>query len=150
MGTAIAAKRTDRRRIGETSPVSPTKKGSMTILIDLDNQHIAEAIRQLLVANGRDAVVAGEASSGSVIPDVLLVDITTLRYDLLARYPRARAFLIEDAGIGPQRLCRVLLSYGTRGVLPPHPGLRRVRINHGAVKASFRMAGPSRVSWQAR
>jgi DNA-binding NarL/FixJ family response regulator len=82
---------------------------------------MAEAIYQLLVKNGYDHVVTNESSNG-FIPHVLLVDITTLKHDLLARHPEAKVLLI-DTGTEPEQLCATLLSYRVHGVLSPHTEL---------------------------
>ncbi len=86
-------------------------------------------------------VVSGRSPTNGFTLHVLLVDITTLTQDLLARYPQAKAFLIDDAGIGPEGLCATLLSYTMHGVLPPHAGLQQVWIDNGSVKALRHDAG---------
>lgn len=114
----------------------------MTILIDLDNQVMAGAICQLLTANGHDdVVVSGKSPTDGISPRVLLVDISTLTYDLLARYPQARAFLIDEAAIEPEKLCAALLLYTIHGVLSLHAGLQQVWIDNGSVKALRHDAG---------
>lgn len=66
------------------------KEKRMHIGIHLSNHLVAEAVYQLLVKNGYDDVVTSESSPTSgFTPDVLLVDITTLRQDLLAQHPEA-------------------------------------------------------------
>ncbi len=63
----------------------------MNIAIHLSNQLLSEAIYQLLVTHGYDAVVMGGSSpTNGFTPHVLLVDSTTLKHDLLARYPRSK------------------------------------------------------------
>ena len=91
----------------------------MTILIDLGNELMAEALSQLLVRAGYDHVVRRDWAPGpGLLPDVLLVDDTTLRHELLARYPEAKVLLI-DTGIKPENLPALLLSYRIHGVLSP-------------------------------
>ena len=108
----------------------------MGIMIHLDNHLISETIYQALITNAYDDVVVdGRYPTGGFTPDVLLVDITTLTHDLLAQYPQARAFLIDNAGIEPEGLCAALLSYTMHGVLTPHAGLQQVWIDNGSVKA---------------
>ena len=93
----------------------------MHIGIHFGNRLMAEAIYQLLVENGYDHVVTGEGSNGFT-PHVLLVDITTLKRDLLARYPEAKVLLM-DTGMKPDKLCATLISYRIHGVLSPHTEL---------------------------
>jgi len=91
----------------------------MNIGIHLSNHLMAEAIYQLLVKNGYDHVATSERSpSNGLTPDVLLVDITSLRQDLFAQYPDAKVLLI-DTGMEPDKLCATLLSYRIHGVLSP-------------------------------
>ena len=91
----------------------------MTIAIHLGSQLLSEAIQQLLARSGYDTVVvSGRPPTKGLTPDVLLVDSTTLRRDLLARYPDAKVLLI-DTGMEPEQLCATLLSYRIHGVLSP-------------------------------
>ena len=83
----------------------------MHIGIHFGNHLMAEAIYQLLVKNGYDHVVTSESSNGFT-PHVLLVDITTLKHDLLARYHEAKVLLI-DTGMEADKLCATLLSSRT-------------------------------------
>ena len=115
------------------------------IAIHLSNQLIAEAIYQLLVTNGYDNVVVDGRCPANVAPDVLLVDISTLTHDLLARYPTAKVLLM-DMALEPDRLCVTLLSYRIHGVLSSYAQLRQFKkaltavsegkfwIDNGAVK----------------
>jgi LuxR family transcriptional regulator, positive regulator of biofilm formation len=92
----------------------------MTILIDLGNGLVAEALSQLLVRAGYDHVVRRDwAPAPGLLPDVLLVDDTTLRHELLARYPEAKVLLV-DSGTEPEKLLATLLSYRIHGVLSLH------------------------------
>ncbi len=91
----------------------------MNIAIHLSNHLVSEAVYQLLVKNGYDHVVTSESPpTNGFIPDVLLVDITTLTQDLLAQYPEAKVLLI-DTGIESDKLCTTLLSYRIHGILSP-------------------------------
>jgi len=91
----------------------------MTILIDLGNELMAEALSQLLVRAGYDHVVRGDRTpANGFIPGVLLVDDTTLRQEILTRYPEAKVLLI-DTGIKPENLPALLLAYRIHGVLSP-------------------------------
>ena len=113
---------------------------------------MAEAIYQLLVTNGYDAVMSGRSPTKGSTPDVLLVDITTLRHDLLAQYQNAKVLLI-DTGIEEEKLIATLLSYRIHGVLSPHTELPlfkkaltaisegKLWIDNGTVKALLHDAG---------
>jgi DNA-binding NarL/FixJ family response regulator len=95
----------------------------VNIAIHLSNQLLSEGIYQLLVTNGYDDVlVSGRSPSNGFTPHVLLVDSTTLKHDLLARYPEAKVLLI-DTGMEPDKLRATLLSYQIHGVLPTHTEL---------------------------
>jgi DNA-binding NarL/FixJ family response regulator len=94
------------------------------IVIHLSNQLIAEAVYQLLVTNGYDNVVVDGRCPANVAPGVLLVDISTLTHDLLARYPTAKVLLM-DMALEPARLCVTLLSYRIHGVLSCYAQLRQ-------------------------
>ena len=99
----------------------------MHIAIHLSNHLMAEAIYQLLISNGYDDVaVLGASPPGGRTPQVLLVDPTTLREDLLARYPAAKVLLI-DMGLEPEQLCIKLLSYPVHGVISSHAELHRFK-----------------------
>ena len=99
------------------------RKGrKVQIAIHLSNQLIVEAIYHLLVTNGYGNVVVDERYPANVAPDVLLVDISTLTHDLLARYPTAKVLLM-DMALEPERLCITLLSYRIHGVLSRHTEL---------------------------
>jgi DNA-binding NarL/FixJ family response regulator len=125
----------------------------MNIEIHLNSHLMAEAVYQLLVKNGYDHVVTSERSpTNGFTPDVLLVDITTLRQDLLAQYPQAKVLLI-DTGIEPDKLCATLLSFRIHGILSPHTELHlfkkalkaisegQIWIDNGSVKALLDDAG---------
>jgi DNA-binding NarL/FixJ family response regulator len=125
----------------------------MNIGIHLSNHLVAEAVYQLLMKNGYDHVVTGESSpANGFIPDVLLVDITTLRQDLLVQHPEAKVLLI-DTGIESEKLCATLLSYRIHGIVSPHTELHlfkkaltavsegQIWIDNGSVKALLNDAG---------
>jgi DNA-binding NarL/FixJ family response regulator len=125
----------------------------MHIGIHFGNHLMAEAIYQLLVKNGYDHVVTSESfPTKGFTPDVLLVDITTLRQDLLAQYPEAKVLLI-DTGIEPEKLCATLLSYRIHGILSPDTELDlfkkalkvvsegQIWIDNGSVKDLLNDAG---------
>ena len=125
----------------------------MTIAIHLGSQLLSEAIQQLLARSGYDTVVvSGRPPTKGLTPDVLLVDSTTLRQDLLARYPDAKVLLI-DTGMEPEQLCATLLSYRIHGVLSPDTELHLFKkaltaisegqlwIDNGTVKTLLHDAG---------
>jgi DNA-binding NarL/FixJ family response regulator len=125
----------------------------MTIAIHLGSQLLSEAIQQLLARSGYDTVVvSGRPPTKGLTPDVLLVDSTTLRQDLLARYPDAKVLLI-DTGMEPEQLCATLLAYRIHGVLSPDTELHLFKraltaisegqlwIDNGTVKALLNNAG---------
>jgi DNA-binding NarL/FixJ family response regulator len=108
---------------------------------------MAEAICQLLVRNGYDHVVTSERSpTNGFTPEVLLVDIVTLRQDLFAQHPEAKVLLI-DTGIEPDKLCATLLSHRIHGIVSPHAefhlferalkavGEGQIWIDNGSLKA---------------
>ena len=95
----------------------------MNIGIHFGNHLMAEAIYELLVKDGYDAVAtSGKPATNGFTPDILLVDTTTLKHDLLAQYPDAKVLLI-DTGIEDEKLIAALLSYRIHGVLSPHAEL---------------------------
>jgi DNA-binding NarL/FixJ family response regulator len=89
----------------------------MTILIDLGSQLMSEAIYQFLIANGyQDMVVSGKVPANGFAPQVIFVDITTVRHALLCQYPDAKLLLV-DTGVEPEQLLAALLSYPIQGLL---------------------------------
>ena len=93
----------------------------MHIAVHLGSQLMSEAIYQLLACSGYDnVVVIGRSPTKGFTPQVLLIDSTTLRQDLLAQYPEARVLLM-DTGTEPEQLRARLLSFRiTRGTFPPY------------------------------
>ena len=95
----------------------------MNIGIHFGNHLMAEAIYELLVKDGYDAVVtSGKPATNGFTPDILVVDTTTLKHDLLAQYPDAKVLFI-DTGIEEEKLIATLLSYRIHGVLSPQAEL---------------------------
>jgi DNA-binding NarL/FixJ family response regulator len=92
-------------------------------VIHLSNEFIAEAISQLLVANGYDDVVIGGGSptNGST-PDVLLVDVASVRHTRPTQYQNAKVLLM-DTGTEPEKLFTTLLCHAVHGILSPPTGL---------------------------
>ena len=128
----------------------------MHIGIHLCSRLMSEAIYQFLVNNGYDHVAMSEGFNG-FIPQVLLVDSTTLTRDLLARYPGSKVLLI-DTGMETDTLCAIFLSYRIHGILSPRTKLHTLKkalkavtegrtwIDNPAVKASLQDAEtPSRL-----
>jgi DNA-binding NarL/FixJ family response regulator len=125
----------------------------MAILIDLGNHLMAEALSQLLIRAGCDDVVRSDwAPAPGLMPDVILVDSTTLKQELLTRYPQAKVLLI-DTGTQPEDLPALLLTYRIHGILSPatephllKKALRVVRegqiwIDNASVKAVLHDSG---------
>ena len=125
----------------------------MHIAIHLGSHLMSEAIHQLLARSGYDTVVVnGKSPTKGLASDVLLIDSTTLRQDLLAQYPDAKVLLI-DTGMEPDKLCATLLSYRIHGVLSPDTELHlfkkaltaisegQVWIDNRTVKALLNDAG---------
>ncbi|HAR94425.1 MAG TPA: hypothetical protein DCR97_00440 [Deltaproteobacteria bacterium] len=89
----------------------------MNILIHLSNYLVSEGINHLLVNNNyKDVMVSGKSLPNGFVPDVILVDITTINQGLFTRYPSAKVLLI-DTGIEKERIITTLLSYKIHGVL---------------------------------
>ena len=108
----------------------------MKIMIKIESSRLSESIRRLLANNGcDDVVVKGKSFFKAFTPDILVVDITTLTNDLLAAYPRAKVFLINDADVKVEKLCDTLLSYNVNKALRPYEGLQQVWIDSGSVRA---------------
>ena len=106
----------------------------MHIGVHLGSQLMSEAIYQLLACSGYDdVVVIGKSPTKGFIPQVLLIDSTMLRQDLLAQYPDAKVLLI-DTGMEPDKLCATLLSYRMHGTFAPDAGLQQVWIDNGAAR----------------
>ncbi len=117
----------------------------MNILIQLSNHLISDAIGQLITANGYEVKSGGEHING-FNPHVIVVDVATLKPDLLALYPDAKVLLI-DTGMESEKLCATLLSYRLHGVLSPRAEVHLFRkaltaitegqiwIDNGSVKA---------------
>lgn len=107
----------------------------MKIMVRLDDELTARRICRLLDAQGHHVAMPGRKSRDDrFIPDILLLDITNLRTELLTRYPNINVFLVDDADVKPENVSDALLSYRAAGILPAHPGLQRVWIDQGAVK----------------
>ena len=92
---------------------------------------------------------------------MLLVDTTTLRHDLLARYPEAKVLLI-DTGIELENLPAMLLSYRVHGILSSTTEFHLFKkalkvvsegqawIDNGSVKALFHHPGTTQTRGNKR
>ncbi len=99
----------------------------MNILIHLGNQLIAEAIHQFLITNGYDdAVMSGRSHANGFIPQVLLVDATTVRAPLLSAYPNAKVIFI-DTGLEMEKLLKILLFHDIHGVVSTRTELQLLK-----------------------
>lgn len=89
----------------------------MKILIYISNHLVSEAIKQLLNRNGYEQVVIeGQGMAKGFVPDVILVDITTLGNGIFESYPDAK-ILLMDTGIEEDKIITTLLSYKIHGIL---------------------------------
>ncbi len=90
----------------------------MNVLVSLSSYLVSEGIKDLLLRNGHEGVAA--VRNGSVVaafvPDVILVDITSIRENLSARYPASKVLLV-DTGVEKEKIVQALLSYQIHGVL---------------------------------
>ncbi len=125
----------------------------MNILIHLSNQLITEAVCQLLLKlENANVVTHGKPPASGFTPDVLLVDIATLRQELLTSYPDAKVLLM-DTGLEKPKLYTTLLSHRIHGVLSPGAELHLLKkaltavsegqiwIDNGSVKGLLHEAG---------
>ena len=96
----------------------------MKVLVSLSSSLVSEGIKDLLLKNGHDGVTAvrnGSAPAGFV-PEVILVDITSIRENLSTRYPASKVLLV-DTGVEKERIVQALLSYQIQGVLSTDIGV---------------------------
>jgi len=111
----------------------------MTIFIDLGNQLMEEALCQLLERTKDDHVVTSRrCPANGFIPDVLLVDSTTLRHELLARYTEAKVLLL-DTGMGREDLQALLLIFLLNDAPTPERNLLNLS-SFSIIKIKFRKA----------
>ncbi len=90
----------------------------MNVLVSLSSSLVSEGIKDLLLKNGHDGVAAvrnGPVPAGFV-PEVILVDITSIGENVAARYPASKVLLV-DTGVEKERIVQALLSYQIQGVL---------------------------------
>ncbi len=90
----------------------------MNVLVSLSSYLLSEGIKDLLLRNGHEgaAAVRNESVGAGFVPDVILVDITSIRENLSARYPASKVLLI-DTGVENEKIVQALLSYQIHGVL---------------------------------
>ncbi len=108
----------------------------MNIMIHLDSYVLSKAIYQLLSNNPQDNLLDATYPDDDLAPDLLLLDISTLTRDFLAKYPQSRALLIDDIGLESDNLLATLLSYRRYGTLFPRAGVQPVWIDNGSVRVS--------------
>ena len=106
----------------------------MNIMTFFESDLLLEAVCRMLITSLHDdvEVTDGRYPANGIIPDLLLVDISTLTHDLLAQYPLTRALLIDDTHIEPDKLRAALFHYRMHGVLAPP--VRQVWVDNGSVK----------------
>lgn len=96
----------------------------MNILIHVSNALVGEAIRQLLNRNGYEqAVIKGEGKAKDFVPDLILVDISTIGNGIFTTFPDAKVLLM-DTGIEDDKLIATLLSYKLHGILSTQTEVR--------------------------
>jgi DNA-binding NarL/FixJ family response regulator len=88
----------------------------MNILINVSNQLISEAMKQLLTRNGYEHVIIVSKNMNGFEPAIVLVDSTTLGDNIFKLYPDAKVLLM-DTGLGKEKLIAMLLSYKIHGIL---------------------------------
>ncbi len=89
----------------------------MNVLVSLSSFIVSEGIKNVLMKNGHEGVAGqnGSAPAGFV-PDVVLVDITSIKENVSARYPASKILLV-DTGVEKEKIVQALLSYQIHGVL---------------------------------
>jgi len=125
----------------------------MTILIDLGNHLMSEALGEFVAEHGYHCVVMnGGPPVNGLTPEIVLADVTTIKRDILTQYPGAKILLL-DSGLGPEKLCVTLLSYRIHGILSPNADLAVLKkalkalaqgqpwIDSGLVRAALDEAG---------
>jgi DNA-binding NarL/FixJ family response regulator len=90
----------------------------MNVLVSLSSYLVSEGIKDLLLRNGHEGVVAvrNESVPAGFVPEVILVDITSVRENLGARYSASKVLLV-DTGVEKEKIVQALLSYQIQGVL---------------------------------
>ena len=96
----------------------------MNILIDLSNELIAEAMRQFLVRDG--CYRAMKSPADDFVPQIVLVDVATVKHPLFTPYPHAK-ILVIDTGEGKEQLLSILLSRHIHGILSTQAGLHHLK-----------------------
>ena len=96
----------------------------MNVLVSLSSYLVSEGIKDLLSRNGHNGATAvrnGSAPAGFA-PDVILVDIASIREDLGARYRTSKVLLL-DTGVEKEKIVQALRSYRVDGVLSLDTGI---------------------------
>jgi len=96
----------------------------MNVLVSLSSYLVSEGIKDLLARNGHTGATAVRNGSVPVgfVPDVILVDIVSIREDLGARH-RASKVLLVDTGVEKEKIVQALRSYRVHGVLSLDTGI---------------------------
>ncbi len=90
----------------------------MNVLVSLCSCLVSEGIVSLLSSHGHQGVVGTHVRSipDDFLPDVILVDTSTINRSLFTSYPKAKV-LIMDTGMEKEKIIAALLSFPTHGVL---------------------------------
>jgi LuxR family transcriptional regulator, positive regulator of biofilm formation len=90
----------------------------MNVLVNLCNHLLSQGMSKLLVENGYQGIAScgGAPHPDSFVPDVIIVDVSSLRHDLVSSYPEAKVLLM-DTGVDKDRIVNTLLSFPIHGVL---------------------------------
>ncbi|OPY69731.1 MAG: Transcriptional regulatory protein ComA [Syntrophorhabdaceae bacterium PtaU1.Bin034] len=90
----------------------------MNVLVKLSSYLVSEGINNLLLSNGHQGqvVIHQKSIPDGFVPDVILVDISSISQSLFAGFPTSKVLLI-DTGVEKERIIAALLSYPIHGVL---------------------------------
>ncbi len=128
----------------------------MNVLVSLSSCLVSEGIRDLLSRNGHVGATSGRNGSvpAGFVPEVILVDIASIREDLGARY-RASKVLLLDTGVEKEKIVQALRSYRVHGVLSLETGIPlfnkalqvvadgQIWVDNTTLKAFLRQAPPA-------
>ena len=99
------------------------KKGKSTIkiLVNFTNYLYYEAIKSILenqdtTSNNQQYIVECRSPDEKFVPDIILVDSSSLDQELLSRYSDAKVFLI-DTGLELEVIASILFSNNIAGLL---------------------------------
>jgi len=90
----------------------------MKVLVSLCSCLVSEGMVSLLSSHGHQGVAGTHVRSipDGFLPDVILVDTSTINRTLFTSYPKAKV-LIMDTGMEKEKIIAALLSFPTHGVL---------------------------------